>query len=88
MPIFRWDIDKTYLETDFESLSGLWKAATEDASEKISADGVIPLVKALKQNPHSQLVFLSGSPKQMQTVLLKSLNWMELKSIRLFSKTH
>ena len=71
MPIFRWDIDKTYLETDFESLSGLWKAATENASEKISADGVVPLVKALQRNPHSQLVFLSGSPKQMQSVLLK-----------------
>ena len=71
MPIFRWDIDKTYLETDFESLSGLWRAATEDASEKISADGVVPLVKGLKQNANSQLVFLSGSPKQMQTVLLK-----------------
>ncbi len=71
MPIFRWDIDKTYLETDFESLSGLWRAATEPAEQKISADGVIPLVQGLQRSKNGQLVFLSGSPKQMRSVLLK-----------------
>ena len=71
MPVFRWDIDKTYLETDFQSLSGLWRAATEHASEKIAVSGAVPLVKALNQTKDSQLVFLSGSPKQMRRVLLK-----------------
>ena len=70
MPIFRWDIDKTYLETDFQSLSGLWRAATENASEKISVSGAVPLVKALNKIDDSQLIFLSGSPKQMRKVLL------------------
>lgn len=85
MPIFRWDIDKTYLETDFESLSGLWRAATESAEQKISADGVVPLVQALQKTQDSQLVFLSGSPKQMRSVLLKkfALDGIDVDSIML-----
>ena len=71
MPVFRWDIDKTYLETDFESLSGLWRAATEDAQDKISTDGVVPLVHALQEVNDARMVFLSGSPKQMRSVLLE-----------------
>ncbi len=71
MPIFRWDIDKTYLETDFESLSGLWRAATEEAEEKKTTDGVVPLVHALQKIDDTRMVFLSGSPKQMRSVLLE-----------------
>ena len=71
MPIFRWDIDKTYLETDFQSLSGLWRAATESAQEKISVSGVVPLVRSLNTVEDSKLVFLSGSPRQMKRVLMK-----------------
>ena len=71
MPIFRWDIDKTYLETDFESLSGLWRAATEEAVDKRSTDGVVSLVHALQDVDDSRMVFLSGSPKQMRSVLLE-----------------
>lgn len=71
MPVFRWDIDKTYLETDFESFSGLWRAATEAAHEKVTADGVLPLVHALQVLPDAKMVFLSGSPTQMRSVLLE-----------------
>ena len=71
MPVFRWDIDKTYLETDFESLSGLWRAATEDAEDKQNTDGVVPLVHALQEVDDARMVFLSGSPKQMRSVLLE-----------------
>ena len=71
MPVFRWDIDKTYLETDFESLSGLWRAATEEAEDKKSTDGVVSLVHALQEVDDARMVFLSGSPKQMRSVLLE-----------------
>lgn len=71
MTVFRWDIDKTYLETDFETLSGLWQAATESASEKVATDGVIPLIHSLQRDPHARQVFVSGSPKQMRSVLLQ-----------------
>ena len=71
MPVFRWDIDKTYLETDFQSLGGLWKAATEEAEEKISSDGVVSLVQNLQHLDQSYLIFLSGSPIQMKKVLLE-----------------
>ena len=83
MPIFRWDIDKTYLETDFESLSGLWRAATEGAQEKITTDGVLPLVHALQAVSDAKMVFISGSPTQMRSVLLEkfSMDGVEVDDI-------
>ena len=69
MKLFRWDIDKTYLDTEFESFSGLVRAATEKASEKRAIAGAIPLVKTLNQIEESSLVFMSGSPRQMEKVL-------------------
>ena len=71
MKIFRWDIDKTYLDTEFETFSGLVRTATEKASEKKAIAGAIPLVRMLNQVESSSLIFLSGSPKQMSKVLRK-----------------
>lgn len=71
MKIFRWDIDKTYLDTEFETFSGLVKTATEKASDKKAIAGAIPLVRSLNQVENSSLIFLSGSPKQMERVLRK-----------------
>ena len=69
MTIFRWDIDKTYLQTDFETVSGLLKTATENASEKITVPGAKTLVQCLQRLPESIIIFLSGSPTQMRRVL-------------------
>ena len=71
MTVFRWDIDKTYLQTNFETVSGLVKAATQEAKDKETIRGAISLVKALNKDKDSSLVFISGSPKQMRRVLLK-----------------
>lgn len=69
MKLFRWDIDKTYLDTEFESFSGLVRTATEKASDKKAIAGAIRLVKTLNQVEESSLVFISGSPRQMEKVL-------------------
>ena len=71
MVVFRWDIDKTYLDTEFETISGLIRTATEKASEKKAIEGARNLLRALQQYPESSTVFISGSPKQMKKVLLK-----------------
>ena len=71
MTVFRWDIDKSYLQTDFETVSGLVKVATEDAKDKKTIAGATPLVRALRRHPDSFLMFISGSPKQMRRILLQ-----------------
>lgn len=49
----------------------MWQAATESASEKVATEGVIPLIHALQRDPQAKQVFVSGSPKQMRSVLLQ-----------------
>ena len=71
MTVFRWDIDKSYLHTNFDTVSDLVKVATENASEKQTINGAAPLIRALNQITNSSLVFISGSPKQMRKVLLE-----------------
>lgn len=71
MKLFRWDIDKTYLDTEFETLSGLVRTATEKASDKKAIAGAISLVQLLNKVEDSSLIFISGSPTQMEKVLRK-----------------
>ncbi|MBI2608615.1 MAG: hypothetical protein HYW47_03325 [Deltaproteobacteria bacterium] len=73
-PIFIWDIDKTYLATQFETLKGLIKTAFEKAHEKENIGGAATLLKELSQGPTSQgqknpIFFISASPKQMRKVI-------------------
>ncbi len=71
MTVFRWDIDKSYLHTNFDTVTDLVKVATENAFEKQTINGAAPLIRALNQITNSSLVFISGSPKQMRRVLLE-----------------
>ena len=34
--VFRWDLDKTYLQTDFDTLKALWRTAFEKPEETYS----------------------------------------------------
>ena len=70
MHIFRWDLDKTYLETSFGSVRGLIRTAFETADEKKNVPGSAALLRALvKADPDCQVTVLSGSPTQMREVL-------------------
>ena len=71
---FRWDLDKTYLQTDFESLRGLYRAATEPAEDKSAYPGAAELLAALGTNPHHQIAIVSGSPTSMRRVLTEKLD--------------
>jgi hypothetical protein len=72
--IYRWDLDKTYLDTDIHSWRGLFKSALEQAASKKALPGATELVLAL-QAGHSEnrLMFLSGSPTQMRRRLEEKL---------------
>ena len=72
--VYRWDLDKTYLETDFDSVRGLVKTALEPAARKRALPGATALLNAIAQdNPGARIVILSGSPTQMRPVLEEKL---------------
>ncbi len=72
--VYRWDLDKTYLDTEIESVRGLIRAALQSAREKRNVPGSAGLLRALVENdPTSRVCVLSGSPTQMRDVLEEKL---------------
>ncbi len=70
--IYRWDLDKTYLETDLR-LRRLWRIPFEGAAAKRNVPGAVALLRELStgQDPAGrvQVVFISGSPHQMRRTI-------------------
>jgi len=71
--VYRWDLDKTYLQTDFDSVRGLLRAAREPASAKRNVPGSAALLRALSEDDTARVVILSGSPTQMRETLAAKL---------------
>ncbi len=71
--IFRWDLDKTYLETQFDQLGDLLRSAFEGAEAKRSVPGASAILRELRRGEGRRVCFISGSPKQMRRVLTKKL---------------
>jgi hypothetical protein len=69
---FRWDLDKTYLRTEFDSLRDLAKSAIETAADKQAFPGATSLLRALRQDGN-RICIVSGSPTQMRQVLAAKL---------------
>jgi len=69
---FRWDLDKTYLRTEFDSIKDLAKSAIETAYDKKAYPGATALLRALHQDEH-RICIVSGSPTQMRQVLAAKL---------------
>lgn len=70
--IYRWDLDKTYLRTDFETMRGLIRAALQTPEEKVNVPGVVTLLKELSlpdEDGGVYVTFISGSPTQMREKL-------------------
>jgi hypothetical protein len=72
--IFRWDLDKTYLRTDFDSLRGLVRSAFEPADKKRAVPGASALLRELHAAGAHRICFISGSPRQMRKVLEQKLH--------------
>jgi phosphoserine phosphatase len=70
--VFRWDLDKTYLRTEFDSFGDLVKSAIEEASDKQAFPGATALLRALGGEGH-RVCIVSGSPTQMRQVLVAKL---------------
>ena len=70
--VYRWDLDKTYLRTEFDRVRDLVKNAIETASDKQAYPGATALLRALRQDGH-RICIVSGSPTQMRQVLAAKL---------------
>jgi len=70
--VFRWDLDKTYLRTEFDSIVDLAKSAIETAADKQAYPGAPALLRALRGDGH-RITIVSGSPSQMRQVLAAKL---------------
>lgn len=70
--ITRWDLDKTYLRTEFDTMRDLVRTAFERADEKRTNPGAATLLRELAQS-HVSIHILSGSPEQMRKRLEEKL---------------
>lgn len=73
-----FDLDKTYLDTRFESLRKLVRIPFEKAEEKRNIPGVAAVVRELRRGPEGSHVpvpiyFISGSPEGMHKVVAEKL---------------
>ena len=81
--IYRWDLDKTYLQTEFDTFSQILRTAFEKAVHKVAVPGAAALIRELRSQGDAQLCIVSGSPTQMRSVLeqklkLDGVEWDEL----------
>jgi len=77
-PCYTFDIDKTYLDTDFSSLGAALKIPLELAIDKRPYPGVPILIRALQRGTERigrdrPVFFLSASPKQLRGTLERRL---------------
>jgi hypothetical protein len=63
--IARWDLDKTYLRTEFDTLRDLVKTALERPDQKITNPGASTLLREMVR-AGVRVHILSGSPEQMR----------------------
>src|ERR1700722_17575930 len=63
--IARWDLDKTYLRTEFASLRDMVKTALERADQKRTNPGASTLLREMVRSG-VRVHILSGSPEQMR----------------------
>lgn len=71
--IFRWDLDKTYLKTEFDTVQDLVRTARLSAEERENIPGSGALIRAIRdsgsRDEQNLVYFISGSPQQMRSVL-------------------
>ena len=76
---YRWDLDKTYLRTEFDSLRDLVRTFRATAEEREVVPGAPALLRELLRprgadgEPVRRVTFVSGSPRQMREVLTRRL---------------
>lgn len=75
---FRWDLDKTYLRTEFESLRKMVRIPFEAGADKVHLPGVPQLIQQLRasaerRGQRAYVYFLSASPPQIGAAIEEKL---------------
>lgn len=91
--VYIWDVDKTYLDTKFETFRGLIRTATEKATQKKNIPGAAKLVQNIKEawikknnSPHFPIYFITASPPQMEKKIREKLSMDGVKPFGIFCK--
>ncbi len=84
--VYRWDLDKTYLQTEFSTVRGLLQAAVEGAHRKRAIPGVRALLRGLSQSQETRVVVVSGSPTWIRGRLEKMFQLHGIRCDRLVLK--
>ncbi|MCB0341676.1 MAG: hypothetical protein H6626_07190 [Pseudobdellovibrionaceae bacterium] len=91
--VYVWDLDKTYLDTKFETLKGLVRTAFEKPIEKRNLPGTATLVRSLRdhwlqQHPSTDfpIFFITASPPQIAGRVLEKLNLDGIQPYAIFCK--
>jgi hypothetical protein len=72
--VYVWDLDRTYLRTEFESLRDLIRTALQKAKDKVAYPGASALMRALRDGPDAEkrpVYFISASPPQIRRVVIE-----------------
>ncbi|GAB5544170.1 MAG: hypothetical protein RLO52_19210 [Sandaracinaceae bacterium] len=67
--VYRWDLDKTYLRTEFDTVRDLVRTAFESAAQKRTVPGAAALLRELRATQPLGIFIVSGSPEQLRKVL-------------------
>ena len=70
--VARWDLDKTYLRTDFDTLRDLVRSAVERPDQKRTVPGAASLMRELT-DAGAEIHILSGSPEQLRGRIVEKL---------------
>ena len=84
--VYRWDLDKTYLQTEFSTVRGLLQAAVEGPHRRRTIPGVRALLKGLSQSHETRVVVVSGSPTWIRGRLEKMFQLHGIRCDRLVLK--
>ena len=68
--VCRWDLDKTYLRSEFETIRQMLRTAFERGEDKVDVPGVVELIKAIRaaadrRQRRCRTLFVSASPPQI-----------------------
>jgi len=91
--VYVWDLDKTYLDTKFESLRGLFRTIVEKAIQKQNVPGTAALVRSLQDSWQQRfeqtefpIFFITASPPQMERKIIEKLNIDGVQPIGIYCK--
>ncbi len=91
--VYIWDLDKTYLDTSIDSLSGLMQTVLEKAFTKKNVPGTPDLIRSLSryrkknfQDENFPLFFVSASPPQMESKVYEKFTIDDIHPVGMFYK--